>query len=167
MHGVEGNPSSPQRSPSEKLFRRLESFRFDTYNSGSKLARGGCSGRGTRATSVRNKMHGVERSPSSPQRSPSEKLFRRLGGCSGWGSRTTSVRNKMGKPSSPQGTRTRIFFAASKPFAFRTLRLWRKIRKRGPGKCCCTMSREVALGCRGASRGGRWKPLFSPEDPER
>ena len=36
MHGVEGNPSSPQRIPSDKLFRRLQSFRFDTCNSGSQ-----------------------------------------------------------------------------------------------------------------------------------
>ena len=36
MHGVEANPSSPQRIPNDKLFRRLQSFRFDTCNSGSQ-----------------------------------------------------------------------------------------------------------------------------------
>jgi len=34
----------------------------------------------------------------------------------------------MGKPSSPQGTRARIYFATTKAFAFCTVRLWRKIR---------------------------------------
>ena len=72
----QGNPCSPLRSPSEKLFRRLQSFRFDTCNSGSILARCGCSGWGSRATSARNKMHGVEGNPSSPQRSPSLQAFR-------------------------------------------------------------------------------------------
>jgi len=79
MHGVEGKPSSPRRSPSEKLFRRLQTFRFDTCSSDSILARGGCSGGwGSRATSIRNKMG----KPSSPQLGspgdPSEDLFRRL-----------------------------------------------------------------------------------------
>ena len=74
--GVEGKPSSPQRNPIEKLFRRLKPFRFDACSSGSILARGGCSGWGSRTTSVRSKMG----KPSSPQPpgDPSEDLFRRL-----------------------------------------------------------------------------------------
>jgi len=87
MHGVEGKPSSPQRSPSEKLFRRLQTFCFDTCSSGSILA-------SSQGVVVQGGAHEQHRSEIR------------------W--------ENLLLPRS-----ARIYAVAAKPFAIRILRLWK------------------------------------------